>query len=163
MKEKVISFLTDNGIPFTVKEHPAVYTMAEMEALGLNDLGPIPKNLFLKDGKGKQHFLITAAMDTAIDLKRLGEILGVKKLGFASAERLAQYLGVTPGCVSPFGVLQDQTHAVTVVFDRKLSGLPLLGVHPNVHDATVWLAFADLQKVMELTGHEVRIVDFENA
>ena len=76
MKEKVISFLTDNGIPFTVKEHPAVYTMAEMEALGLNDLGPIPKNLFIRDGKGKQHFLITAAMDTAIDMKQLGEILG---------------------------------------------------------------------------------------
>ena len=159
MKEKVLSFLGQAQIPFEVSSHAAVYTMDEMETLGLDRLGPIPKNLFVRDGKGRQHFLVTAAKDTAIDLKKLGELLGVKKLSFASAERLETYLGVTAGCVSPFGVLNDAENAVTVVFDSKLVGLPKLGVHPNVHDATVWLCFEDLCKAIRLAGNQVQILD----
>ena len=159
MKEHVFSFLQQAQIPFAVTEHAPVYSMADMEALGLDREGPIAKNLFIRDGKGKQHFLITASNDTTIDLKALGEKLGAKKLGFASADRLETYLGVTAGCVSPFGVLNDSSNTVTVVFDSKLAGLPKIGVHPNVHNTTVWISFHDLCKAMELAGNEVRIVD----
>lgn len=159
MKKKVFDFLQQAGISYEVTEHPAVYTMEEMAQVGLDKLGPIPKNLFVRDGKGRQHFLITAAADTQIDLKALGEKLGVKKLSFASAERLQQYLGITAGCVSPLGILNDAEHAVTVVFDSKLEGLPKLGVHPNVHNATVWLSFADLCKVIQSAGNPVQIIE----
>lgn len=159
MKEKVFDFLQQSGIAYEVSEHPAVYTMEEMEQLGLDKLGTIPKNLFVRDGKGRQHFLITAAADTHIDLKALGEKLGVKKLSFASAERLQQYLGVTAGCVSPFGVLNDTQNAVTVIFDSKLAGLPKLGVHPNVHNATVWLSFEDLCKAIQKAGNTIQIIE----
>lgn len=159
MKEKVFDFLLQSGIAYEVSEHPAVYTMEEMAQLGLDKLGIIPKNLFVRDGKGRQHFLITAAADTHIDLKALGEKLGVKKLSFASAERLQQYLGVTAGCVSPFGVLNDTQNAVTVIFDSKLAGLPKLGVHPNVHNATVWLSFEDLCKAIQKAGNTIQIIE----
>lgn len=159
MKEKVFDFLQQSGIAYEVSEHPAVYTMEEMEQLGLDKLGTIPKNLFVRDGKGRQHFLITAAADTHIDLKALGEKLGVKKLSFASAERLQQYLGVTAGCVSPFGVLNDTQNAVTVIFDSKLAGLPKLGVHPNIHNATVWLSFEDLCKAIQKAGNTIQIIE----
>ena len=159
MKEKVISFLNESGIPFQVTEHPAVYTMADMEALGLEKLGVIPKNLFLKDGKGKRHFIITACMDTHIDLKELSVKLDAKKLGLASAERLEKHLAVSAGCVSPLGVINDSENAVTVVFDSKLQGLERMGVHPNVHNATLWLSFGDLKRAVELAGNEVQILD----
>lgn len=159
MKEKVFDFLQQSGIAYEVSEHPAVYTMEEMAQLGLDKLGTIPKNLFVRDGKGRQHFLITAAADTHIDLKALGEKLGVKKLSFASAERLQQYLGVTAGCVSPFGVLNDTQNAVTVIFDSKLAGLPKLGVHPNVHSATIWLSFEDLCKAIQKAGNTIQIIE----
>ena len=159
MKEKVLAFLTQAHIPFEVTQHPAVYTMAQMEALGLDRLGPIPKNLFVRDGKGRQHFLITAAKDTPIDLKELGDKLGVKKLSFASAERLQTYLGVTAGCVSPFGVLNDCQNAVTVVFDSALADLPKIGVHPNKNDSTIWISFQELYNAIQLAGNPVRIVD----
>ena len=159
MKETVFRFLTQHNISFESMEHPAVYTMAEMDQLGLDQLGVIPKNLFVKDGKGRQHFIITAAANTQIDLKSLGEKLGVKKLSLASAERLHTYLGVTAGCVSPFGVLNDQDHVVTVVFDSKLQGLDKIGVHPNVHNATVWLSFQDLSSAVQLTGNAVQILE----
>ena len=159
MKEKVFDFLQQSGIAYEVSEHPAVYTMEEMEQLGLDKLGTIPKNLFVRDGKGRQHFLITAAADTHIDLKALGEKLGVKKLSFASAERLQQYLGVTAGCVSPFGVLNDTQNAVTVIFDSKLAGLLKLGVHPNVHNATVWLSFENLCKAIQKAGNTIQVIE----
>ena len=159
MKDKVISFLNEAGIPFRITEHPAVYTMADMQALELQRLGTIPKNLFIKDGKGKRHFIVTACMDTQIDLKALSEKLDAKKLGLASAERLEKYLGVSAGCVSPLGVINDSENAVTVIFDSKLQGLDRLGVHPNVHDATLWLSFGDLKRAVELAGNEAQILD----
>ena len=158
MKEQVFSFLKNAGISYEVTEHPAVYTMEAMAELGLDKLGTVPKNLFLRDGKGKQHFLVTAHNDTCVNLKELGEKLGVKKLGLASADRLMQYLGVTAGCVSPFGVLGDKDHAVTVIFDEKLVDLPKVGVHPNVHTATLWLSFHDLVKAVELAGNSIQIM-----
>lgn len=160
MKEKVFAFLDSCGIPYQVTEHPAVYTMADMDALGLDKMGIIPKNLFLRDGKGKQHFLVCAAENTLVNLKELGEKLQVKKLGFASAERLMEHLGVAPGSVSPLGILNDATHAVTVIFDSNLAGAPKLGVHPNDNTATVWLGFDDLQKVIHTAGNQIQMIDF---
>ncbi|MET0015699.1 YbaK/EbsC family protein [Oscillibacter sp.] len=158
MKEQVFEFLEQEKIPYDVTEHEPVYTMEDMERVGLDKLGTLCKNLFIRDAKGKSYFLITASNDTAINLKELGEKLGAGKVSFASAERLQQYLGVTAGCVSPFGVLNDAEHKVEVIFDQKLQGEKRLGVHPNEHDATVWISFSDLQKALKKTGSSVKIL-----
>lgn len=158
MKQAVFDFLRAQGIPYAVTEHEPVYTMEKMERLGLNKLGTICKNLFVRDAKGKRHFLITADDGTAVRLKELGEKLGAGKLSFASAERLQKYLGVTSGCVSPFGVLNDTRHEVTVVFDEKIARLDRIGVHPNQNDATVWLSAPALIDAVRGLGNEVVIL-----
>ncbi len=159
MKQKVYDFLNSAGIAYEVTEHAPVYTMEDMEALGLLELGTVCKNLFIRDAKGKRHFLITAHNDTKINLKELGETIGAGKVSFASAERLEKYLGVTAGCVSPFGVLNDVGHAVTVVFDKTLVGCERVGVHPNEHSATLWLSFEDLVAVVKSLGNEVLVTE----
>ena len=95
-----------------------------------------------------------------MNLKELGEKLQAKKLGFASADRLMEHLGVCAGSVSPFGILNDANHAVTVIFDSTLVGVSQLGVHPNDNTATVWLSFEDLQKAVCAAGNKIQIIKF---
>lgn len=160
--KKVLDFLNQEQIPYEMTEHESVYTMEDMERVGLDKLGTICKNLFIRDAKGKRHFLITADNDTQINLKELGEKLGAGKVSFASAERLEKYLGLTAGCVSPFGVLNDTEHLVTVVLDKKLRGKPRLGVHPNDHSATVWISFEDLVAAIRKIGNEIAVLDLQH-
>ena len=159
MKQAVFDFLAAQGIPYEVTEHEPVYTMEDMERLGLDKLGTICKNLFVRDAKGKRHFLITADDSTTVHLKELGEKLGAGKLSFASSERLQKYLGVTAGCVSPFGVLNDAQHEVTVVFDEKIAQLDRIGVHPNQNDATVWISAPALINAIKGLGNAVVILE----
>lgn len=162
MKQKVYDFLNSQNINFDVKDHEAVYTMEEMQTAGLDKLGTICKNLFIRDQKGKKHFLITADDATHINLKDVGVKLEAGKVSFASAERLEKYLGVTTGCVSPLGILNDAEHAVTVVLDKKLVGIDRLGVHPNDNTSTLFLSFDSLVKAIEAVGNDYMILDFEN-
>ena len=158
MKEKVLEFLENNKIPYELCEHNPVYTMEDMLNEGLDEKGTLAKNLFIRDQKGKHHFLITAHIDTAVNLKELGAKLGVGKVSFGSPERLMKYLGVEPGCVSPMGLMNDTENAVEFIIDQKLMGCEKMGVHPNTHDATVWLSFASLKKAVELMGNNVKVL-----
>lgn len=162
MKQKVYDFLNNQNIKYEVTDHAPVFTMEEMQAEGIDKLGTICKNLFIRDQKGKRHFLVTADDATRINLKELGTKLEAGKVSFASAERLEKYLGVTTGCVSPLGILNDEENAVTVVLDKKLEGLDRLGVHPNDNTATLFLSFNDLVKAIEAVGNNYIILDFEN-
>lgn len=93
-KEEVKVFLKEKGIPFHWVEHKAVYTIEEMEELGLEKMEETAKNLFLRDQKGKCHFLVVIRADKQVNLKELGEKLGGVRLSFASEERLEKYLGL---------------------------------------------------------------------
>ncbi len=159
MKEQVIDFLNKNSIPFELAEHNPVFTMEDMINEGLNKKGTLAKNLFIRDQKGKRHFLVTASNDTVINLKDLGEKLGIGKISFASPERLMKYLGLEPGCVSPFGLLNDTENAVEMVLDKKLQGSEKISVHPNCHNATVWLSFDSLKKSIEIMGNDLKITE----
>lgn len=162
MKQKVYDFLNSQNIKYEVTDHAPVFTMEEMQAEGLDKLGTICKNLFIRDQKGKKHFLVTADDATHINLKELGAKLEAGKVSFASAERLEKYLGVTAGCVSPLGILNDKEHAVTVVLDKKLVGLDRLGIHPNDNTSTLFLSFDSLIKAIESVGNNYIILDFED-
>ncbi|MDO5111807.1 MAG: prolyl-tRNA synthetase associated domain-containing protein [Clostridia bacterium] len=158
LKQSALAFLDQVGIAYELMEHVAVFTVEEMEAAGINARGGVCKNLFLRDAKGKNHFLVVAPEEKRVDIAAVAQQLGASKLSFASAERLQKYLGVAQGSVSPLGVLNDAEHAVTVVFDRDLLHAKRVGVHPNDNTATVWLSFQDLKKAIESIGNEIAYV-----
>lgn len=159
-KQEVKAFLEDKKIPFEWVEHKAVYTIEEMEELGLEDMKDIAKNLFLRDQKGKRHFLIVIRADKQANLKELGEKLGIGKLSFASEERLEKYLGLKKGAVSPLGVLNDENCAVEVFFDGDFVGMEKIGVHPNDNTASVYLKTEDLLGIIREHGNTLEIVSF---
>lgn len=160
-KEKVFALLNQAGIAYTAQEHEAVYTMAGVDGAGVKREGVVLKNLFLKDGKGCRHFLVSIPENKKVDLKELGEQLGVKKLGLASAERLETYLGVEHGCVSPMGLLNDESKSVTAVFDSSLAVETIVGIHPNDTTASVWLAFREVMQIVKEHGSEIVMLAFQ--
>ncbi|UQZ90446.1 prolyl-tRNA synthetase associated domain-containing protein [Deltaproteobacteria bacterium Smac51] len=154
-KQEVYAHLDRMGIEYEAHDHPAVYTIEETMTQGLDKLGPIAKNLFLRDSKGLRHFLVMMRRDKKVDLKKLQAGLGSTSLRFASEERLKKYLGLEKGAVGPFGILNDEEKAVEVIVDQDLKGCPSLGVHPNDNTATVWLAVSDLERIFAERGNPV--------
>lgn len=150
-KDEICTLLDREGISYRRIDHAPVYTMEDMEAAGICENGNVCKNLFLRNGSGKRHFLVCVHKDKTVDLKKLGAILG-SRMSFASAERLEKYLSLSPGAVTPLGILNDQNAEVEVVFDRDLIQETNLGVHPCENTATIFLAFSDLQKLIEKHG-----------
>ena len=170
-KEEVKVFLKEKGIPFRWVEHKAVYTIEEMEELGLEKMEETAKNLFLRDAKGKRHFLVTLHKDKKADLKELeadkqanlkerGEKLGGVRLSFASEERLEKYLGLKKGAVTPLGILNDTACAVKVFLDRDFLEKEEIGVHPNDNTASVYLKTADLMQIIKEHGNSLEVLSF---
>ncbi|WP_332682507.1 prolyl-tRNA synthetase associated domain-containing protein [Bosea sp. (in: a-proteobacteria)] len=147
------------GIATSRIDHEAVFTVAESKELRGAVAGHHTKNLFLKDKKGRL-FLVSALESTRIDLKRLHETLGASgRLSFGSAELLLDKLGVTPGSVTAFAVINDRAGEVTMVLDAGLmTGAPM-NFHPLVNTATLGIARDDMLAFLRSTGHEPLIVD----
>lgn len=129
-KQRVYDALDKLKIKYEVVEHEPVHTMEDMDRLGLPEKGTLCKNLFLRDSKGKRHFLVTCEESKKVDLKSLGRQLGGGNLSFASEDRLEKYLGLKQGSVSPFGLMNDTDHAVEFFIDKDLSRCKSLGIHP---------------------------------
>ena len=147
-KQRVYDALDKLGIKYEVVEHEPVHTMEDMDRLGLPAKGTLCKNLFLRDSKGKRHFLVTCDEKKKVDLKALGRTLGAGNLSFASEERLEEHLGLKPGSVSPVGLMNDTEHTVEFLIDKDLSRCKSLGIHPLENTATVFLSFKDLDKFL---------------
>lgn len=147
-KQRVYDALDQLKIKYEVVEHEPVHTMEDMDRLGLPAKGTLCKNLFLRDAKGKRHFLVTCDEKKTVDLKTLGRQLGAGNLSFASEDRLEKYLGLKQGSVSPFGLMNDMEHAVEFFIDKDLSRCKSLGIHPLENTATVFLSFKDLDKFL---------------
>ena len=148
------------GIPFRWVEHKAVYTIEEMEELGLEKMEETAKNLFLRDQKGKNHFLVVIRADKQANLKELGEKLGGVRLSFASEERLEKYLGLKKGAVTPLGILNDTACAVKVFLDKDFLEKEEIGVHPNDNTASVYLKTADLMQIIKEHGNLLEVLSF---
>lgn len=147
-KQRVYDALEQLKIKYEVVEHEPVHTMEDMDRLGLPQKGTLCKNLFLRDAKGKRHFLVTCDEKKTVDLKTLGRQLGAGNLSFASEDRLEKYLGLKQGSVSQFGLMNDTEHAVEFFIDKDLSRCKSLGIHPLENTATVFLSFKDLDKFL---------------
>ncbi len=152
-------FLVERRISLPRHEHPAVMTVEESERLVPALPGAKTKNLFLRDKKGLRHLLVTVPSNLAVDLNRLGETLGVGRLGFASAERLRRHLGITPGSVSLLALLNDTAKKVEFVIDRALWKADAVQAHPLVNTATMIIAHTDLERFLAATGHPPRVID----
>lgn len=144
------------GIETKTVRHPAVFTVEENKALRGALAGAHTKNLFLKDKKGVL-WLVCALEDRAIDLKALRARIGSAALSFASADTLRAALGVEPGSVTPFAVINDEQNQVRVILDAALMAFTTLNVHPLVNTATTAVAVSDLLRFLRACGHAPRI------
>ncbi|MGD9902379.1 MAG: prolyl-tRNA synthetase associated domain-containing protein [Vicinamibacterales bacterium] len=151
----VEQYLAALDIPFVRHEHPAVATVAEAEVHWAAIDALHCKNLFLRNQKGTRHFLVVLSTARRGDLAALGEHFGERKLGFASPERLQRHLGLAPGSVSPFGLINDRDRRVEVAIDVAVRDAARVAFHPNVNTATLVLAGADFQRYLVAVGHEV--------
>jgi Ala-tRNA(Pro) deacylase len=146
------------GIPYQLYEHPPVFTAEEAAVHWRGIPGTPVKNLFLRNKKGDRHYLVMLGIDKQADLRRLVKVIGDDRLSFGSPERLMTHLGVTPGSVSPFGLVHDDAHAVRVVVDSDLRTAERLIFHPNDNTASVTVAGADFVRFLEQQGNAVRWV-----
>ena len=151
----VYEVLKNHSIVFEKYEHPAVFTTAEADILCKQIPGKQCKNLFLTNDKGTKHFLVTIAHDKRADLKQLGELLGQKGLRFASAERLQKYLGLTPGSVSPLGLINDTSHDVEFLIDSELLEQERIYCHPNINTATLGIKVEDFSRLLQSLAYKV--------
>ncbi|MCX7711413.1 MAG: prolyl-tRNA synthetase associated domain-containing protein [Clostridia bacterium] len=154
-QEKVYGRLNELNIEYQVMNHPAAFTVEDLEHLNITQYGDICKNLFLKDAKGERHFLIVLDKDKKADLKSIQKQLGCTRLSFASEERLYRMLKLQKGEVTPLAVINNTDGVVEVAFDHDLVGKSKLGVHPNDNTATVWISFDDLKKYIERNGNRI--------
>ncbi|MBW7849934.1 MAG: prolyl-tRNA synthetase associated domain-containing protein [Rhodospirillales bacterium] len=145
------------GIPHTTHRHAPAFTVEQGNAVWGDIPGVHCKNLFLKDAKGKL-WLVVAPAERAVDLKRLPDKIGSARLSFGNAELLRATLGVDPGSVTPFGLINDREHRVTVVLDRWMTEQPLVNYHPLRNDMTTTIAAADLVKFVRACGNPVEVV-----
>jgi Ala-tRNA(Pro) deacylase len=146
------------GIEYDVHEHPPVFTVEEALVQWASIDAAHCKNLFLRNKQGTRHYLVVARHTTPVDLRALAAGVGDDRLSFGSADRLARYLGLTPGAVSPFGLLNDATHDVRVIVDAGLRQAPRVGFHPNVNTATLVIAEADFERFLEWTRNPVQFL-----
>jgi Ala-tRNA(Pro) deacylase len=146
------------GIRYQRFEHPAVFT-AEDASQHWNPIGGTQcKNLFLRNKKGDRHYLVILEISKRADLRDLVKVVGDDRLSFGSPERLMAKLGLTPGSVSPFGLLNDTDGSVRVLIDADLKGAERLIFHPNINTASVVVSWADLEKFFATRSNVVRMV-----
>ena len=156
-QEELLNILSQIGIEYTNHEHPAVYTVEEADLHHEGIEGAHSKNLFFKDKK-KNLFLVVTLSDKPIRIKEVAQKIGAKNMSFAKPELLAEVLGIIPGAVTPFAVINDQNHAVKVILDEEMMGNELLNFHPLVNTATTTISAKDLIKFMEHCKQNFEII-----
>ncbi len=158
--EEILEKLKELNIDYELIEHKAVYNMEEMDALGpdLFKGASICKNLFLRDAKGKRHFLVTIKEEKQANLADIAKASFATKLSFASPERLQKYLNLQPGAVTPLAIVYDKEKAVEVILDKDLLKEEKIGVHPGVNTATVILSPSDLEKYIKENGNKLKLI-----
>ena len=157
-KQEIYNLLKEKNIWHEITEHGAVYNMEDLSHVQLPYPEADAKNLFIRDDKKRNYYLITVTSEKRVDLKEFRNKYGTAKLSFASAEDLMDILGLIPGAVTPMGLLNDTECKVKLFLDSAFVG-GLIGVHPNDNTATVWLKTQDLVKLIRECGNEVQLVE----
>lgn len=158
-RDSLLAYLQGCSFDTVTVEHPALFTVEDSQKLRGEIEGGHTKNLFLKDKKGN-FFLLTAQEDTQINLKTLHKLLGgSSRFSFGSAEKMEQLLGVTPGAVTAFGIINDEGCNVKFAIDQRLLEHQKINCHPLVNTATTTIFSNDLLSFAEACNHPAMIVD----
>lgn len=159
-KADLFAFFDAHGIDHSTLNHPAVFRVGEGEEIKAGLPGAHTKNLFLKDGKDRL-WLISAKDTTRIDLKRLPDVIGSARLSFGNEALMAETLGVTPGSVTAFALINDAEHRVRFVLDRALAEADIVNFHPLTNTATTAVSRAGFARFLQAIGVAPMVVDFE--
>jgi len=154
----VVARLDELRISFERIEHPPVTTVEEAARYWAPIDATHCKNLFMRNQKGNRHYLVVLVHSKKADLRAVADQIGDGKLSFASPERLMTHLGLTPGSVSPFGLINDRAHAVRVVLDRDLKSAERVSFHPNINTSTYVVSARDFARFLEACGNTVQHV-----
>ena len=158
-REETLGYLNQNGIAFELFEHRAIFNMEEAAEIDLPWPEDEAKNLFVRDDKKRNYYLITVKDDRRVDLKQFRKEHGTRALSFASAEDLQAKLKLAPGSVTPLGLLNDESRSVILYLDEAfLEGSAMIGVHPNDNTATIRLKTDDLIRLLKEHGTQVNLI-----
>jgi len=159
--QELLKKLEELGIKYELEEHEPVYTIEDMNNLDPNIFkgAEICKNLFLRDQKGKRHFLVVLCSEKQANLNTIQEQAAATRLSFALSERLEKHLKLEPGHVSPMGLINDEEGKVEVLFDKDLKNKELVAVHPNTNEARILIRFKDLENFVKETKHEIKYIN----
>ena len=156
--EELFAFLQELGIEVRTVSHPPLFTVADSQALRGEIPGGHTKNLFLKDKKDN-FFLVTVEEEAEVDLKQIHHVIGAaSRVSFGKPEALMEHLGVIPGAVTAFGLINDKKGAVKFVIDDALMEHETINAHPLTNEATTSIAAADMLRFARATGHEPAIL-----
>lgn len=158
--DEFLAFLDQMGVSHTTYDHPAVFRVEEGEEIKRAMPGAHTKNLFLKDAKD-QLWLVSAEGHAKIDLKRLHQVIGSARLSFGSAELMERTLGVTPGSVTAFALVNDRERRVRFVLDRTLAEAEIVNFHPLTNTATTGVSQPGFRRFLAAIGVEPLVVDFD--
>lgn len=153
-KEEVYEKLNELNIEYRIINHKAVFTMEDVINENIEPFENIIKNIFIRDDKKRNYYLVLVSHNKKVNLKELENKLNTKHLTFASEEDLYKYLGLTKGSVSPLGILNDKDHIVTILIDKDIKNISEIGVHPNINTATVFLNPKDLEIIFKNNKYE---------
>jgi Ala-tRNA(Pro) deacylase len=157
--QSVEAYFTQHSIPYRLYEHPPVFTVADVHALGIDMPGVGAKNLFLKNLSGTRYFLLVLPNTMKADLKAFAVIVGEKKVTFGTPEELMKYLGITPGSVSLCCLLNDTDKVVQPYVHEAIADAELMHLHPNRNTASVELTKEAFAQFMQSLGRAITLVN----
>lgn len=159
-KQEVYQYLKEQEIWHEITEHGELSSLDDIYAADLPYPEANGKNLFVRDNKKRHYYMITVRGYKEVDLQKIREEQGTKRLGFASENDLMKILGLKAGSVTPLGLLNDTESKVTHFFDKDFfEGTGMIGVHPNDNSATVWMKAEDLIHLIEESGTTVKRIN----
>lgn len=157
--EEALNALQKFGVEYELYRHKAVFTVEEMDELGLPRPEAGAKNLFLRDDKKRNYYLLTVKENRPVNLKEVRKRLGTRPLSFASEDDLGTKLGLTRGSVTPLGVINNADHDVKVYIDADFQGEEI-SVHPNSNEGTIYLSADKLAEFIKAQGNSVEFFEF---
>lgn len=156
---KLYQILQDLNIQYVKYEHPALHTVEEAEKYYMGIDAGKSKSLFLRNKKGTTYYLVMIESTKRADLKKLSSLLDESSISFASPEKLTEYLGLKPGSVSPFGLINNLDKSVQVIVDKELLKYQKLSYHPNINTATLVIKTDDFEKFLAWTGNKINYLE----
>lgn len=161
-KKQIYEYIKNKQIWYEITEHKAVYSMSEISEVEIPYPEADAKNLFVRDDKKENYYLITVRGNKRVNLKEFRKENNTKPLSFASEKELKEIIQILPGSVSPLGILNDKENKVKVFLDKEfIEKTDIIGIHPNDNTATIWLKTKDLINIIKENGNKVELVEIK--